>query len=739
MKVIHRTDETSFNIESDLLKELGERLVGDAEVALTELIKNSYDADASFCELELHEKSIKVIDDGHGITEEEFKNNWMTVATSNKQKQNKSRLFKRSVTGSKGIGRFAARFLGDNLRLESVAFDAKQGVNVKLTANFDWKNIDREKNLVKHKIMYELDYPVSDPIGTTLTITKLKTNLDEAVLRKVQTGSLGLESPLYNLIKNAPGNMVSLKGGTNVKDKGFSLRVGKNEKDDDTISLSEKILEKFVFKAQITVHKKNFAIEITHFEQKTVFKKTFDHSVDLNTEVFADLYWFPRREGIFRDLDVDGRRAWTWVRANSGVAIFDNGFRIRPYGLDGDDWLQLGHDSSRSERKWRTEWAEQEFPMSAEAFSSPKLNPMLKLSSSHQIVGSVFVGTKPKGAAQSLMPSMDRQGFTENESFLFLRQVVRFAIEAIAHFDKKIQIETEEAERKQKQLDVREELSAVIKSIKSTQTLHEEDKANLVKHYQKVREDVENLESYDRKSRENLEAMSLLGVVAGFMTHEFEAALMELNNAQKIIKSLAKRDSSLKKSSENIENIVQYFEGYINYTRLFVGNLQTTTPVKPFRVIPAIKYVINTFNRFQAERNINVDIDEIDSEIYGPTMPVAIYHGIFHNLYTNAIKALINDSFDDPTIKVLAWNDKSKHYLQVMDNGPGIPKSLQSRIWDPMFTTTSSQDNPLGSGMGLGLSLVKKVVEAQKGKAELIDPPTGFSTCFRISFPIQNR
>src|SRR5437870_5191351 len=96
--------QLSFTVESRVLRELGERLVKEPEVAFVELIKNSHDADATKCTLRLDErKSITIVDDGDGMTLEEFKNGWMRIGTSSKTQQRLSRRFNRVITGEKGI------------------------------------------------------------------------------------------------------------------------------------------------------------------------------------------------------------------------------------------------------------------------------------------------------------------------------------------------------------------------------------------------------------------------------------------------------------------------------------------------------------------------------------------------------------------------------------------------------------------------------------------------------------
>src|SRR5712691_8484126 len=88
-----------FTVDAALLRELGERLVGKPHVALAELVKNSYDADANKCTIVFAKDQIEVIDDGNGMTFEEFKNFWMRIGTTHKQEKTESPRFHRAVTG----------------------------------------------------------------------------------------------------------------------------------------------------------------------------------------------------------------------------------------------------------------------------------------------------------------------------------------------------------------------------------------------------------------------------------------------------------------------------------------------------------------------------------------------------------------------------------------------------------------------------------------------------------------
>ena len=100
-----------FTIASALLRELGERLVGKPHIALAELVKNSYDADANDVIIRFEDDFIQIVDNGHGMNEDEFRRFWMRIGSPHKQDLRVSRNFERPLTGSKGVGRLAVQFL----------------------------------------------------------------------------------------------------------------------------------------------------------------------------------------------------------------------------------------------------------------------------------------------------------------------------------------------------------------------------------------------------------------------------------------------------------------------------------------------------------------------------------------------------------------------------------------------------------------------------------------------------
>src|SRR5216684_2585038 len=112
-----------FEVDAALIQELGDRLIGRPAIALGELVKNSFDADATTCRIEFGKDQITVVDDGHGMSEDDFLNYWMRIGTTHKVKEATSRILHRPLTGSKGIGRLAAQFLASEMTLESNPVD----------------------------------------------------------------------------------------------------------------------------------------------------------------------------------------------------------------------------------------------------------------------------------------------------------------------------------------------------------------------------------------------------------------------------------------------------------------------------------------------------------------------------------------------------------------------------------------------------------------------------------------
>lgn len=102
---------------------------------------------------------------------------------------------------------------------------------------------------------------------------------------------------------------------------------------------------------------------------------------------------------------------------------------------------------------------------------------------------------------------------------------------------------------------------------------------------------------------------------------------------------------------------------------------------------------------------------------------------VFMNLLVNAAHAI---TADRGTITIRTGTEDGNVWVEVQDNGSGIPPDVIGHIFDPFFTT-----KPVGKGTGLGLSLSYGIVKKHHGQIE-VDSQVGKGTTFRISVPVKH-
>jgi signal transduction histidine kinase len=733
----------SFTIESRLIRELGERLVKQPEVALLELVKNAYDADAELCTIEHnYPVSISVRDTGHGMTLDEFKNGWMRIGTSSKESSAFSRKYERVITGEKGIGRFAVRFLGTSLHLESVAFDPKRGYRTHLSAEFDWPAFDRNEDIGKVKVPYALRRATeAEREGTSLLIAELRPDAAVVDSDAIKTAALTVVTPYHALMRRrGPSAKRQASTKENIVDPGFTLKfLGEEPESSDEGDVAHEILENYVLRAVIETDGIRVKLQVFRRGVEDPAIEIDDRITNRVGSLYGDIRFFPQRKGTFRGLSVDGRRAKSWIKRHSGISVFDRTFRVHPYGTPGDDWLSLSADHAKSVREPSSSLAKKHLVMDEPTKRSTQLNYMLRLPYPEQLVGLVQVQAlrtkQQRNEADGLIPAADREGFLQNAAFRQLQDLCRGAVEAIASADRELQVEEEKREEKRLLQQLRSETREAIKAIETNPHITRQVKLSLVRNLTNTQRAVEQTAEIARERETTLEVMSLLGVVAGFMTHEFGTAIDDLEKAQHKLERLAKKDSSLRQDAELLGTHITSLKDFVTYSQ---GYIQGTAqrPTKPFLVKPRIQQVIRVFGKYAADRRITLSVD-VEPNLEAPLVPVSLYNGVTLNLYTNALKAVTAKSGSGKReIAFRSWNEQSSHFLEVSDTGVGIPAVLKARIFDPLFTTTSSNRDPLGSGMGLGLALVRRGAESFGGRVDVVEPPPGFTTCFRLKLPL---
>ena len=175
----------TFTVDTHVFRELGELLVGRDSTALIELIKNSYDADATKVVVygerldDLDHGIIKVVDNGVGMDMKTFEDGFLRIAARTKDVgARRSVRLRRRYTGAKGIGRLAAHKLAEVLEVESLAA-SHGGRSTGVSARIDWDRVEKSKTLDEVEssdaIKVEaLSLKSRTEAGTTITLRRLR-------------------------------------------------------------------------------------------------------------------------------------------------------------------------------------------------------------------------------------------------------------------------------------------------------------------------------------------------------------------------------------------------------------------------------------------------------------------------------------------------------------------------------------------------------------------------------------
>jgi signal transduction histidine kinase len=115
---------------------------------------------------------------------------------------------------------------------------------------------------------------------------------------------------------------------------------------------------------------------------------------------------------------------------------------------------------------------------------------------------------------------------------------------------------------------------------------------------------------------------------------------------------------------------------------------------------------------------------------YDPSLPKVLAYGSeLNQVWTNLIDNAIDAMNGQGTLEIRTQHKANSIRVEVVDSGDGIDTELRSRIFEPFFTT-----KPVGKGSGLGLDIVRRIVENRHQGSILIDSQPG-RTCFSVCLP----
>lgn len=149
-------------------------------------------------------------------------------------------------------------------------------------------------------------------------------------------------------------------------------------------------------------------------------------------------------------------------------------------------------------------------------------------------------------------------------------------------------------------------------------------------------------------------------------------------------------------------------------------------------VIEAVEAAIHRLHRRYPDRPTSIQMPRPVPEVVADWQRLA---QVLDNLLDNANRL----SPPDGEIRIsLSQSDGGAVVIRVLDDGPGVPAELRDHIFERFVRGDASAGNPMG-GMGLGLPIVRGLVEAHGGRVWLEDTPSGHGACFAFSLPAAER
>ena len=745
-------EKTPFTVDAALLRELGERLIGRSHIALAELIKNAYDADAHVCRIEIKKDEIVVSDDGHGISEQEFHNFWMRIGTTHKVDQRRSRDLQRPMTGSKGLGRLSAQFLAHETELQSTAHGSLEQM---LYALVDWRDIRKDEDMDIVEVAWEMrnekpTYANGSMTGTTVRLKGLRSPWNKDAIEELGSEVWMLRPPLRFANRRSP------KRGMN----DFFVDIDAPDIDDARASFDARqraLLNDWKARingvledgrrgkspqASVTVEFKSGypdgsdSDKVIHETISVPVRKQHDRAepAAIDRARFEILVFKPAGKQA-SGLPVGDVREY--LKKFGSVSLYDAGFRLPYYGssaLSGQDWLNIGVDQGRRLI------ASELLP----SYLKTKGRYLLDLPNPGRIFGSVEVDTNHEHSAATdtrdpgnwlrIQPGRDR--LAHNGAFDQLRDLVRFSIDFYANRYRALADAAAEKGR------VKEPPRRVLERAISALDLHRTDIPEPVFH--EIKQDLVHLEKAVKKEEDSLDSRAVLlaplataGMAALAFNHELARETRTLSELKQTLRTIAKRDNNkeLEKAAQTLEDFEVRFQLY----RSLFSPLANSEDKKPgnLRVYGVLHQLMHSVRSRMP--GVTFDFRErVDRDLRFPTGSFVEWSALLQNVLFNAWNAMLDCPRKEIQFQTLGLK-RRRVSLQISDTGVGlaVPPEQSSFLFEPFErqTTVAAENRSIMiGGEGLGLAIVKMIAKRRLSDVAFVHPPRGYSTTFELTW-----
>jgi signal transduction histidine kinase len=670
-----------------IIRAIGEDLISSEIIALVELIKNAYDADATHVSitfeppLERGSGAIVVADDGHGMTLQVFRRAWLEPATASKRRGTTSPRGRR-VTGEKGLGRFAAARLADRLRLRSTAGKRPRTV----VAHIDWGSFRSERRYLDQiRCKWEVRHASrNSPTGTTLRLTCLRDSWADTSFRRLRAELARLvarprNEDEFRIELRVPGEFrehagvitpPALLGRPHYTLSGSVDGTGRLEAAGKVLTNPVTVAENIRLEGGREPSCGPFEFEI----------RVWDRDADTLGRLAADL------RSTLRDLRRDLNEA-------SGVSIYRDSFRVSPYGGPENDWLRLNLRRVQ--------------------------NPTMRLSN-NQIVGSIFVSADGN---PELRDQTNREGLVESAGFDDLKASVKAII---AKVEERRYAVRHPSERVDEHSPLFADLGVedIAASFRERYPDDKEFRAFLEDRVRKAHSSIKRVQEVIVRYRR----LATLGRLVDVILHDGRTPIASISNecelAQRGLKTEKDTDLAQGALYSRLETIARQTEVLSALFRRIApfGGRKRGRPTKQ----PLERIIENAFELLGSqleEAGIRTALPGTHTVV---TVDAAEMQQIFVNLIDNAIYWLQKVPAARRAISVEVRHFNESAEILFADSGPGVPEDVERLIFDPYFTSKPD-------GVGLGLTIAGETAMDYGGSLELVPSRLLPGANFRIT------
>lgn len=747
-----------FTVDTQLFRELGELLVGRNSTALTELIKNAYDADARLVRViatklgQPDRGSIVIADDGHGISGAEFQGSFLRIGARTKQLgTRRSRYFRRRFTGEKGIGRLAAHKLAKWLEIESCTGSSLGATaTAALSATIRWDLIEEAETLsdIPERALRAAEHEPSkrDLVGTTITLKMLRSRWTDSeiahfvsevhatrpppVLVDEYLNTFGFKEDLLfsqPLITSRaspgadvdPGFVVRLLGDLEIGEQYWQI-LARQAVQIIEIDVSHGILR--------------FGIRPTKWATKELREVGDKRYTRKDAQLAKGLTFQTRILVTPGALPTSDRALKEFARASYGIRIYQEGFRVLPYGEPGDDWLML-------DRQYAARFSPSD-PIADALLPSAREDWDLYPLPQRSYYGAVFLTR----ASSGLEMLVNREGFVPTDEFHRIRDIIRSGLSL--------------AQRIRASVKAREKTPTGPKGEPPAGAAPKPERtavARMENMLEKTRESLERAKNelvigkhnaalaHVQASHEFLERMPLpevhdelamvrvlasLGSQMASFVHEINGLLALAHRIEELM-NVASESATSKAFSGALRAIVELrrsLERQVAYfSAVFRPDARRRRSKQSY--LERTQQTITLFGTALRNRKIDV-VMEIPSDLRSPKMFASELLAILSNLISNAVK----NAGTPGRIRITATLEDSGPQLAIENTGERVDLRNSEQLFEPFVSSTGDVEPQLGHGMGLGLTITKRLVGEYGGTVSFTRPSRGYATRVEVHF-----